>query len=341
MSLEIKFDERNFRKMDRKNFGDLPTIGQVIPGIRRSPFSGVSAKTKKIIISSTISVLLIAALVLSAFALTSFTSSASGSGIPTLNGASPLPENRLVASGAIVPTATVWYHGELVGEYESDRGCVSDAIAHFELELGENDKVNFDGGDRIFWGMDIRIDEVIFGTTSVLEEIPYETIEIPSQTVPKGERQIQTEGVNGVTGKIIHTKTVNGEIVLTDTVEETVFKKPVTEEVLVGTGGVYTAPDGKEYNYSYYIDVVATAYTHTGDPTYCGTVAEVGVIAVDPRYIPLRSNVYVIGNYGDYGVCRAEDIGGGIKRARIDVFLDTEAECVQFGRRNMRCYVLE
>jgi len=327
--------------MDRKNFGDLPSISQVIPGIRRSPFSGLSSKTKKIIISSLISALIILALVLSAAALTSFTSSASVKAIPTLNGTALLPEDNPVISGAILPSATVWYHGERLGEYSSDRACVSDAIEHYEITLGENDRLNFDEGDRIFWGMDIRVDEVLFGTTSILEDIPFKTVEIPSQTIPKGTRQVQTEGVMGVTGKIIHTKTVNGEVVLTDTVEETVFKQPITEEVLVGTGGVYTAPDGKEYNYSYYIDVVATAYTHTGDPTYCGTVAEVGVIAVDPRYIPLRSNVYVIGNYGDYGVCRAEDIGGGIKRARIDVFLDTEAECVQFGRRNMRCYVLE
>ncbi len=327
--------------MDRKNFGDLPSIAQVMPGIRRSPFSALSSKTKKIIISSAISVLLIIALLLSAAALTSFTSSASGAATPTLNSASPLPEYNLAASGVILPSATVWYHGEKVGEYESDRGIVSDALAHFEITLGENDEMNFDGGDRLFWGMDIRIDEVIYDKMAVVEDIPFEIIEIPSQTIPKGTRQVQTEGVNGVKGKIVHTKKVNGEVVLTDTVEETVFNAPVSEQVLVGTGGVFTAPDGTEYNYSYYIDVVATAYTHTGDPTYCGTVAEVGVIAVDPRYIPLRSNVYVIGNYGDYGVCRAEDIGGGIKRARIDVFLDTEEECVIFGRRNMRCYVLE
>lgn len=117
--------------------------------------------------------------------------------------------------------------------------------------------------------------------------------------------------------------------------------EPIYQEAPADMGGIFVAPDGKEYKYSYYVDVTATAYTHTGNPTYMGTVAEVGVVAVDPKNIALGSEVYVIGSYGDYGVCRAEDIGGGIKGARIDVFLDTEEECVSFGRRKMRAYVLE
>ena len=189
--------------------------------------------------------------------------------------------------------------------------------------------------------MNINVDKVEWVEEIITEEIPFETIEIPSQTVAKGKREIKTEGVVGTKGKSISHKIVNGEEVPEENIEKEIYTSPVNEEVYVGTGGVFTSPDGTEYNYSYYIDVTATAYTHTGNLTYSGTVAEVGVIAVDPRYIELGSNVYVIGNYGDYGVCRAEDIGGGIKRYRIDVFLDTEEECVIFGRRKMRCYVLE
>jgi 3D (Asp-Asp-Asp) domain-containing protein len=108
-----------------------------------------------------------------------------------------------------------------------------------------------------------------------------------------------------------------------------------------GEGGVLVTPSGERYEFSYYIDVTATAYTHTGSPTYTGGVAEVGVIAVDPRNIELGSSVYVIGEYGDFGLRRAEDIGGGIKGARIDVFLDSEEECIAFGRRKMRAFILK
>lgn len=328
--------------MDRKNFGDLPRISQVFPRVQSSPFSGLSSRTKHIAAFAVLIFLILLAATLSSVAiLTSADNTVTQkSPLPTL-AALPLKDEEISATGAILPSATVWYHGQRVGTYESDSADVADVLEYFNITLQENDLVNFKPADSIYWGMNIRIDEVIYEEIAVTEPIPFGIVEIPCQTIPKGTREVKSEGVNGVVGKILYTKKVNGEIILSDCKEETVFKQPVAEEVLVGTGGVFTAPDGTTHNYSYYIDVVATAYTHTGNLTYSQTVAEVGVIAVDPRYIPLRTNVYVIGDYGDYGVCRAEDIGGGIKRHRIDVFLDTEEECVQFGRRDMRCYVLE
>ena len=328
--------------MDRKHFGDLPRISQVFPRVQNSPFSGLSSRTKHIAVFAILIFLILLAVTLSSVAILTSADNTTPikNPIPSL-AALPLEETEVSATGAILPCATVWYHGQRVGTYESDSADVTNVLNHFNITLGEHDELNFEPDDSIYWGMNIRIDEVIYEEIAVTEELPFETVEIPCQTIPKGTREVQTAGVNGIVGKILYTKKVNGEIELSSSKEETVFKQPVTQEVLVGTGGEFTAPDGTVHNYSYYIDVVATAYTHTGNLTYSGTVAEVGVIAVDPRYIPLRTNVYVIGDYGDYGVCRAEDIGGGIKRYRIDVFLDTEEECVQFGRRNMRCYVLE
>ncbi len=328
--------------MDRKHFGDLPRISQVIPRFHTSPFSGLSSRAKHVAAFVILVFLILAALILSSVAILTSANNTVTAKAPTPELSALLFENEEInATGAILPCATVWYHGQRVGTFESDSADVAAVLNHYNITLQEHDELNFEPDDSIYWGMNIRIDEVIYEEIAVTEPLPFETIEIPCQTIPKGTREVQTEGVNGIVGKILYTKKVNGEIIDSASKEETVFKKPVSQEVLVGTGGVYTAPDGTEHNYSYYIDVVATAYTHTGNRTYTGTVAEVGVIAVDPRYIPLKTNVYVIGDYGDYGVCRAEDIGGGIKRHRIDVFLDTEEECVQFGRRNMRCYVLE
>ena len=249
-------------------------------------------------------------------------------------------EESLDATSAIVPRIAVYYHGIRLGEYQGDNNTVAEVLSSYNIELSETDVTNHSLESIVSYGMELKVDDVTYKEETTDETIKYKVIETQSQTVPKGTRRVVTKGVNGVVQQVVSTKYVNGEA--TDDVTE--FERrvePVNEEVLVGVGGVFTAPDGKEYNYSYYLDVTATAYTHTGDPTYMGTVAEVGVIAVDPRNIDLGSKVYVIGNYGDYGVCRAEDIGGGIKGLRIDVFLDTEEECVVFGRRKMRVYILE
>lgn len=250
------------------------------------------------------------------------------------------PETLMSGTSAIMPKTAVYYHGVRLREYEGDEATVAEVLKSFNITLGENDVTNYGLDESLFYGMTLNIDEVTWREAIVDSAIPYDIVEVESQTVPKGERVVVTEGVMGSSQQVVKNKYVNGEL----TEESSSFNRyiePVDEVVHIGVGGVFTAPDGTEYNYSYYLDVTATAYTHTGDPTYMGTVAEVGVIAVDPRNIDLGSDVYVIGNYGDYGLCRAEDIGGGIKGKRIDVFLDTEEECVQFGRRKMRAYIIE
>jgi len=85
------------------------------------------------------------------------------------------------------------------------------------------------------------------------------------------------------------------------------------------------------------LEMEATAYTHTGNPTFTGVYPRVGTIAVDPKVIPLGSTLWIEG-YG-YGI--AEDTGGLIKGNIIDLFMDTEEECFQWGRRKVTVYILD
>jgi 3D (Asp-Asp-Asp) domain-containing protein len=85
------------------------------------------------------------------------------------------------------------------------------------------------------------------------------------------------------------------------------------------------------------LEVSATAYTHTGNPTFTGVYPRIGTIAVDPKVIPLGSRMWVEG-YG-YGI--AEDTGGSIKGNRIDVFMNTKDECLNWGRKRVRVFLLK
>lgn len=60
-------------------------------------------------------------------------------------------------------------------------------------------------------------------------------------------------------------------------------------------------------------------------------------IAVDPSVIPLGSKVYV----ENYGYAIAADTGGAIKGNIIDLFMDSESECEEWGRRNVNIYIIE
>ncbi len=93
-----------------------------------------------------------------------------------------------------------------------------------------------------------------------------------------------------------------------------------------------------KFSYSNCFTVRASAYTHTGNRTASGKWPKVGMIAVDPRVIPLGTRVYVEG----YGYATAEDTGDRyIKGNAIDLFMDTYDECVQWGLQRVKIYILD
>ncbi len=69
----------------------------------------------------------------------------------------------------------------------------------------------------------------------------------------------------------------------------------------------------------------------------------VKVIAVDPSIIPLNSKVYVEGLNGawDYGHAVAADTGSAIKELKIDLYMDTHEEALEWGRRKVKVYLLD
>ncbi|MDU7966534.1 MAG: SH3 domain-containing protein [Paeniclostridium sordellii] len=82
--------------------------------------------------------------------------------------------------------------------------------------------------------------------------------------------------------------------------------------------------------------VNATAYAgHTITAT--GTTPKWGTIAVDPSVIPYGTKVYI--PKFDM-VFTAEDCGGAIKGNKIDIFMNSEAECNSFGRQNLEIQIL-
>ena len=83
---------------------------------------------------------------------------------------------------------------------------------------------------------------------------------------------------------------------------------------------------------------VATAYSLRGR-TASGIMVSRGLIAADPRVLPLGSKVRleVPGYHGEYLVA---DTGGMIKGKRIDIWIPTSREAMRFGRRTVKLTVL-
>lgn len=71
--------------------------------------------------------------------------------------------------------------------------------------------------------------------------------------------------------------------------------------------------------------------------TATGTTPKWGTIAVDPSVIPYGTKVY-IPKFDRVFI--AEDCGGAIKGNKIDIFMNSEAECNSFGRQNIEIQIL-
>ncbi len=82
----------------------------------------------------------------------------------------------------------------------------------------------------------------------------------------------------------------------------------------------------------------ASAYALYGR-TRSGAKTEKGVLAADPRVLPLGTVVHV--SAGKYtGVYTVRDTGGAIKGNRLDVWVPSVKEAMRFGRRNVKLVVL-
>ena len=111
-----------------------------------------------------------------------------------------------------------------------------------------------------------------------------------------------------------------------------------------GTGTI-TLENGQVLTFNAVRTMKATAY-HCNEPglgtlTASGTTVHWGVVAVDRRVIPLGTKLYIVSNdgYCVYGFAIAEDTG--VRGERVDLYMNSIEECIQFGVRNCTVYILD
>lgn len=93
------------------------------------------------------------------------------------------------------------------------------------------------------------------------------------------------------------------------------------------------------YLFTVVVTLNASSYCHTGNPTASGVMPQVGHCAVDK----------INGQWVDFGtkiklpdgrILVVTDRFGAGHNNRLDIFMDTEQECWDFGRRDLTCEVI-
>lgn len=239
--------------------------------------------------------------------------------------------------------------GEIT-EYETSTDTVEEFLNAKAIPYNSYDLITPSLEEVITDGMKVSITRCERILTEVNEEIPYTTEERLNEELPKNIVSITRYGVKGVRTKTVETIKLKGEVISETVVSDVVTKNPVSEILDVGTReNVVMAPDGTVYSYSKMITCTATAYDasyesngHWGPITATGKPLDSGMVAVDPRVIPLGTKLYIEAPDGSwvYGYSVAEDTGGAIKGNKVDLFFHSPVRVKQFGRRTANVYVL-
>lgn len=234
---------------------------------------------------------------------------------------------------------------------------VQDVLNHMRVNLGEDDSVSEDVSSKIYDGMKIEVGNIKFEEVVRTETIEREVVVNTSSSMNEGETKVLEEGKDGQHELKIKQKIQNGEVVDEEILSDTIISEPVAKVMVKGTKKVASAPaaepakvavsstsDKKEVSKVIYGS--ATAYTASaGARTSTGARPVEGVtVAVNPKFIPYGSRILVESTDGSFRrELTAQDTGGALRKgsAVVDIFMNSNSSCKQFGRKNVKVSIIK
>ena len=256
---------------------------------------------------------------------------------------------------------TIRHNGTRQFATSRDGETVSALLRREGVSVGPLEMVRVDVSGS---GIELTIASDFTYYETVSEAAAFTTVYTTDYTQPKGSVTVTQAGSPGwrdVTYEVVY---ADGELVSRQPVAEA-NNTAVTQEARIGTlvseaqpgdtiasvvryrdgSGYLLLASGDSLHFTDSMDVTCTAYT-TGDPgvgtiTYTGTTVHVGVVAVDKSVIPLGTTMFIATNDGayTYGMGHAEDTG--VRGRKVDLYMDSSDECIQFGRRSSTVYFLD
>lgn len=241
-----------------------------------------------------------------------------------------LPKVRITSDGKVIELRTSKTH---TGEILRKAGV---RIGHLDIV-----KMDFNGHLQSK-AKDIKVIRVRESIIKKEQEVPFTVI---SRSVMKRNlRPVELlKGYEGIKEKIIRITYFDNREHKREVLEEREDKNVIFKLALKYKNGktekVYDLSKAKK------MYVTATAY-YPGDPmckpydgytTAIGMKLKRGLVAVDPRVIPLRKRLYI----PRYGYAYSADTGGMIKGKRIDVCVADAKAAYKFGRQRLLVYILD
>jgi 3D (Asp-Asp-Asp) domain-containing protein len=231
----------------------------------------------------------------------------------------------------------------------SDARTVAELLAEVGVVVGPADLVEpaLDADVRQYTR--VRVTRLTERVETTLDQVPFEDRWQPDPAMPRGETRELAPGRPGSVQLTLRRVYADDLEVASMVLEEQVLEKPVERVLAFGTRPFPAEAQPAQERVREIIQMLATAYDpgprstgkRPGDPGYgvtaSGMLAGYGVVAVDPRVIPLGTRLFI----PEYGFAVAGDTGGAIVGNRIDLGFASEPEALHFGIRTVDVYVLD
>lgn len=200
----------------------------------------------------------------------------------------------------------------------------------------------------------------------VEEEIPFETVtkDVSNSGTETEDRVIQ-EGQNGLKKSTYKVKYQNEVEIDRILISEEIVRQPVEKIIQISTkvvnrssarnvnigassSAIANSVAGKEPSV---VTMNVSAYTAStcgkaaGSSGYgktaSGVMASAWCTVAAGKGYPMGTVIYIpyFANKPNGGWFVVQDRGGAISNSRLDIYMDTYQDCINFGRRNLECYV--
>ncbi|MGQ9779593.1 MAG: ubiquitin-like domain-containing protein [Bacillota bacterium] len=224
---------------------------------------------------------------------------------------------------------------------------VGELLRSRRIELGPYDRVSPDLGQEVKPGATIRVVRVETKEVRYREEIPPAVVVRKDPNLDRGVRKVIAAGRPGLVERVARLWLEDGRVRGREILSTRWLRRPERRLVALGTRPVihtFVTSRGQVVRYTEVLEMTATGYypgpescgINAKGITRTGARATHGVVAVDPRVIPLGTRLYVEG----YGFATALDTGSAIKGKKIDLCFDTYREAIMYGKRKVKVYIL-
>ena len=211
----------------------------------------------------------------------------------------------------------------------------------------------------------IETEEILNKYDTITEKIIVEQVEIPFETITKDisiqgtntTNKVVQKGKNGLKEIKYKVRYQNDEEIERMILSETVIEEPVNKIVQISTNlanragarisgtTLAASVEGRTPNV---VSMNASAYCSclsccgkTNGITASGAKATAWYTLAAGKGIPIGTIVYIpaLSNTANGGWFVVQDRGGAISNNRIDIYMGSHGEAINFGRKNLQCYL--